>query len=256
MLKLSGLLAALTAVFLAPVPGGEPASEARTTVDRAIKAMGGQDKLAKLPATTFKLTATPSDPNNQRKEEMSGTMSMLFPDKYRAELTRVGPNNMPENATLVIDGDKAWAFEAKRNTTEEAPEEVMAVMKAALTAVHLAHRLVPLTEKGYELAPLPETKVDGTAAVGVKVTHKGQPDMELYFDKDTNLPVRIEFKIKQPRMTEESTMTFSFSDYKEVGGLKHFTKIVMQMDGKAAMTMEVSDVKRLEKLDAKLFDKP
>jgi len=80
--------------------------------------------------------------------------------------------------------------------------------------------------------------------------------MDLFFDKETNLPVKAEVRVKEHDGGDEMLHTFLFQDYKEEGGVKHFTKLTLHRGDKEAMVMELSEVKRLEKLDASLFDKP
>ena len=54
----------------------------------------------------------------------------------------------------------------------------------------------------------------------------------------------------------EMLHTFTFQDYKEDGGVKHFTKLKIVRDGKTLIESTLSDAKEAEKLDAKLFEKP
>ena len=254
MVNSYGLLAGLTLVFLAPAPDVDPATDAKAAVERAQKAMGGADKLAKLPATTFKCSGSVAVDGHTMA--FTGTWSLQLPDKYRAEL-EMQMDGIKEGGTLVVNGDKAWAQEANQNgNAKEAPEEVMSVIKGDFSAIHLAHSLVPLTETIWMLASLGATKIDKTAAYGIKIARKGYPDIDLYFAKDTGLPLQAEVKVKETKDGADVKHTFQFRDYKESDGVKHFTKIVMRRDDKEAMTMDLTEVKRLEKLEAKLFDKP
>src|SRR5437016_4035413 len=62
-----------------------------------------------------------------------------------------------------------------------------------------------LKEKAYTLSTLDEIKVDGKPAVGVKVSAKGHRDIELYFDKESHLPVKtVRFSI-DPETRKEAT---------------------------------------------------
>jgi hypothetical protein len=87
------------------------------------------------------------------------------------------------------------------------------------------------------------------------VERKDLPDVDLFFDKETHLPIKAEVRVKE-RGGEEMLHTLLFQDYKEDGGVKHFTKLTLLRADKEAMVMELSEVKRLEKLEATLFDKP
>ena len=254
MLKAGGLLGCVSLLVLAPALYADDAADAKAVVDKAIKAMGGSDKLAKTPATTFKCKATVDD-DGKKEAEFSGTWSIQLPDKYRAEL-EVSHDGKTETVTLVINGDKGWAHEASRNKTEEAPADALNVIKADFGAIHLAHSLVPLTGKEYKLSPLAEVKVNDKAAVGVKVERKDLPDLDLFFDKETHLPVKAETRVTEKAGGQEVRHTFFFEGYKEADGMKHFTKLILFRDDKEAMVMELSELKRLEKVEANLFEKP
>jgi outer membrane lipoprotein-sorting protein len=254
MLKTSCVLAALSAVLLAAPPDDDKASEARAVVDKAIKAMGGADKLGKSPATTFQCKGTMDD--NGRKGEMSGTWSVMLPNKYRAELELSMPGGNVETVTLVINGDSAWAKDATRNKVEEAPADAIKLINAELGGLLLVNNLTALTGKDVELSPLGEVKIEKRAAVGVKVKRKDLPDFDLFFDKETNLPAKAEVSVKEMPNAEETKHTFHFSGFKEADGVKHFTKLTFLRADKETVVMELSEVKRLEKLDPKLFEKP
>jgi outer membrane lipoprotein-sorting protein len=244
-----------TAFLLAAVAPlyADPAADAKVVVDKAVKAMGGPDKLSKTPATTFQSKGSADEGGH--KMEFTGSWHIQFPDKYRAEIEMVaGGRN--ESVTLVINGDEAWAKQPDRPEPEAAPPEALKAIKATFTAIHLAHNPTALTGKDYELSPLAEVNIDKTAAVGVKVVHKGLPDIKLYFDKETGLPIKAEVKIKEREAGEEIEMEFRFADFKETDGMKHFTKLTCQRAGKELMVMELSEVKRAEKIDAKMFEKP
>jgi hypothetical protein len=251
MLKAAGLLGCVSLLALAPALYADDAPDAKAVVDQAIKALGGADKLAKVPATTFKCKGTA---DLKKKGEFTGTWSVQLPDKYHAELElSEGGNN--ESAILVVNGDNAWAHEAGRNRTEEAPADAVPMLKADFGAVLLAHTLTPLAGKEFKLSSLGEVKVNDKAAVGVKAERKDHPDLDLFFDKETHLPVKAEVRVKEPG-GEEVLHAFFFSDYKEADGLKHFAKITVHRADKEVFVMELSELKRLEKLEAKLFDKP
>jgi hypothetical protein len=254
MLKTGSLLGCVCVLVLAPALYADEAADAKAVVDKAIKAMGGSDKLAKTPATTFKCKATVSD-DGKKEADFNGTWSIQLPDKYRAEV-ELTHDGKTETVTIVINGDKGWAHKTNENKTEDAPADALAVIRADFGAIHLAHNLVPLTGKDYKLSSLGEAKVDNRAAIGIKVERKDLPDVDLFFDKETNLPVKAEVRVKERTGAEEMMHTFLFQDYKEADGTKHFTKLILHRGDKEAMVMELSELKRLEKLEATLFDKP
>ncbi len=124
------------------------------------------------------------------------------------------------------------------------------------TRLFISPTCYPLTEKGYELSPLGELKVDDRPAIGIKIIQKGQPDLDLFFDKETHLPVKISFLCKENADSEPVLHAYFFSGYKDADGAKHFTKIKLFRKDEQILEMNLSNVKRCEKVDANLFEKP
>jgi hypothetical protein len=106
------------------------------------------------------------------------------------------------------------------------------------------------------LAPLGELNVGDKPGLGVKITHKEHREMDLFFDKETGLLRKLGIRLPDMPGGQEVEWEFLFSDAKEFGGVKHFTKMTLQRDGKKLLTMEVEEVKPQEKLDESLFAKP
>ena len=156
----------------------------------------------------------------------------------------------------VVNGDKVWekmgddatALDDK-DKIKEAKEEVYADWVSSL---------LPLVKgKGFKLEPLGEVKVDGKPAAGVRVSHEGHRDLNLFFSKDTGLLVKSEHTVKDflDGGNEKMAETL-YSDYKEVGGVKRPMKLVINHDGKKYVEAELSDYEAKEKIDASQFDKP
>src|SRR5262249_31340150 len=62
---------------------------------------------------------------------------------------------------------------------------------------HRVTTLVPLLEDpGFTLTALGEAKVEGRAALGVKVAFKGRPDLSLYFDQESGLLVKYDYRLQ------------------------------------------------------------
>jgi hypothetical protein len=91
----------------------------------------------------------------------------------------------------------------------------------------------------------------------VKVTRDKQPAVTLYFDKETALLVKRDAVVKDEFQKWKEALDEAYlSDYKDVGGVKFFTKLKVVRDGKPMIEATLSDQKVNEKLDAKLFEKP
>jgi hypothetical protein len=115
--------------------------------------------------------------------------------------------------------------------------------------------LLPLKDKSFTLTALPETKVEGKAAIPVKVTKKDRPEVMLYFDKDSNLLVKTEQMVKNED-GKTVKMEAIVSAFKESNGRQVPSKVIVRQDGKLFVEAEMFDHKLHEKLDDKLFVKP
>lgn len=222
----------------------DDAADARALVDKALKAAGGKDKLAKYKAQTWNEKGTYH--GMDKPQPYTGKYALQWPDKFRMEIKDV--------FTLVLDGDKGWV--RFMDETKEMTKEQLANQKES-TAAGYAAALWPLDDKAYTLTTLPESKVDGKPALGVKVTRKGMPDVSLYIDKATSLVVKYSFRTKSDEQKgKEVLQDVYLSDYGDVDGLKMPKKITIKRDDKIYVEAENSDVKLAEKLDDKVFAKP
>jgi outer membrane lipoprotein-sorting protein len=235
-----GLASALALILTGPLQADEP----RGIIEKAIKAAGGEEKLAKAKAQTWTEKGTYYGMGNGLP--YTGKYAVQWPGKFRMEI---------ENAfIIVLNGDKGWikSMGETKDMTAEQLEEQKREHQAGYVAT-----LVPLKDKAYTLAALGEIKVGDRPAVGVKISHKDIRDVSLYFDKETNLLVRSEWRVKsQEQMGKEMTQEALYADYKEVDGVKIPMKITINRDGKVFVEAVNSDVKLAEKLDDKTFEKP
>jgi len=237
---LAGLVA-LAAVH--PARADDP-KQARAVIDKAIRASGGAEKLAKYQGMTWKEKGTYYGMGDGLP--YTATYTVQWPDKMRTEIEGV--------FTVILNGDKGWVDmggESKEMTKDQLAEE-----KEERYARWVA-TLRPLTQKGFTLTPLGDSKVEGEAAVGVKVSHKGHRDVELFFSKKTGLLIKSAHRAKDVTQGgKEVHQEVFYSDHKDVRGLQIPMKIVVKRDGKQFVEGEESDVKPVEKVDDKQFDKP
>jgi hypothetical protein len=108
----------------------------------------------------------------------------------------------------------------------------------------------------FDLAPLPEILVEGKPAAGVRVRSRGHKDINLYFDKTTNLLVKLQWRTEDPMSDVEVNEERIFTEYQDVQGIKTFKKCIIFRDGKKYLDTEVVEAKYLEKVDDREFAKP
>jgi hypothetical protein len=138
----------------------------------------------------------------------------------------------------------------------DTPADAVPLFKAGLHAFRMAQMLTPLKHKDLTLSSLGEIKINDRAALGIKIAKKDHPDLDLYFDKESHLPVKCGLRIKEPETEKEATYEWLFSGFKEVAGVKHTMQVVLNRDGKKRLGMEISEVKPEENVEETVFAKP
>jgi hypothetical protein len=225
--------------------------DAVAILDKAIKAQGGADALAKAVQFIRKGTGTLT----LIEMDFAITDELLVQRPHRLRLTRevVGPDKQKTRVVLVLNKDMGWqenggvAAELSEQRVSELKEEVR------VQSVCLLLPLV-LKDSAYQLATAKEILVDGKAAAGVRASLKGHPDITLYFDKDSGLLVKIDRKAKEAGI--EVDKEHFFSDYKEVDGVKLPTRAFEKLNGKKFTDLKVDSYKLLDRVDEAQFGKP
>ncbi|HEV3259002.1 MAG TPA: hypothetical protein VG013_19175 [Gemmataceae bacterium] len=218
-------------------------------IDKAIKAMGGSDKVAKLQAGTGKGKITGQD--DGKEITVTYEVSWQGLDQYRIDADAQFDGNSKQ-ALVIVNGAKGWFKSEER--VEAAPKGLVSLIKDTFYGMRMPQLLPVLKGKGYKLSPLGELKVGGHPALGVRVVHKDHKDVSLFFDKKTGLPVKSEISLKGPD-GKELALEYLYSDYKDFDGVQHCTQITIKADGKE-FTMEMSELTLEDKLDDSVFDKP
>jgi hypothetical protein len=228
----------------------EEKDEAKAVVDKALKEMGGEAKVAKLKAGTWKAKMTASDGGKDVSITTDGTWQGWDQYHINAEATFDGRT---EAGAMIINGDKGWI--KRKEAVDDAKEEELLLFKNALSAMRAPQLLADFKGKDFKLSYLGERKVNDKEAVGVSVAHKDWKDISVYvyFDKKNGLPVNCELRLGNGVIN--LIFEFFYSDYKEMDGIKHPTKLLIKHDGKEA-TMEFSEIKAKDKVDDSEFAKP
>lgn len=244
---------AVVVLLLAGVGWADEDKDARALLDRAIKAMGGEKVLAAEGSLSGRSKGSVVLNNVTMPASNEWTVQGTDRLLWKTEVTL---NDKPVKVTVGLSGGKAWVQggDAKAN---DAPKEYQKPLVQAFAALRIVETLLPLRDKGVKLSPLGEVKIGDRAAVGVKVARKGQPEMDLYFDKQSHLPIEAKIRLKDAGSgSEDVEYVGRFSEYKKFGERMHFTRIKMERDGKEVLDMERSDIKAGDKLDDVTFAKP
>jgi hypothetical protein len=248
MRRHASVLAALCLTVVATAPGrADDPSVARAIIEKAVKAAGGGARLTRFKAGVYKSKGVLY---GRGAGDLSYTQetAVQFPWQCRMALA-----SDILKKTIVLNGDKGWIRED--GATEELTGDDLASQQELLYAAWVA-TLAPLTDKAFTLAALGDSKVGGRAAEGVKVTHKGRPEVRLYFDKEGGLLLKMERLMRSAISGEEMSQEVLFSNFKEIDGIQEAMKYTFKLDGKLAAEEEVLELKHQEKLDDKVFARP
>jgi hypothetical protein len=218
--------------------------DARAIVAKAIQAMGGEAKLAKNQAATWKEKGVYYGMGNGLP--YTAKCGVQWPGQLFMEVEGV--------FTIVLNGDKGWT--KSQGQTKEMSKEELAVQQQN-QKVGWMETLLPLKDKAFTLTALGEVKGDKQAAVAVKVTRKDYPEVMMFFDKTTNLLIKSEYRTKAPELQfKEVTMEISYSNFKDFDGVKMPTRLVIKRDGQMYVEADIEGLNPVGKLDEKVFARP
>jgi hypothetical protein len=240
-----------TVVLLASASNYAAAQEeARALIERAVKAHGGAEALARIHADKVKFRGTLVIQGHTSPILVETTTQL--PSKYKCVIEM---NHDGDKATIVhiVNGDKIYITVNGRAHTAEPAQ--LSEIRNGLELERAKHLLPLLEDKSYQLAVIEDITVNDRPAAGVRISGRGRKEMRLYFDKEFGLLVRAENRIDDGK-GKEIRQHFFFGDFKEIGGYKRPTKVRAFRDGKQIMEAELLDAKPLDKVDETEFAKP
>jgi hypothetical protein len=226
-------------------------SNAKALIEKAIKATGSLDKLVSTKGIVVK---SKGKVNFQGTDlEITADVYVQPPDKQRTQ-SAADVNGMKFERIQILNGNKGWV--TQQGNTEEMKEAEVEAVKEDLYVARLV-TLVPLVkDSAFQLTALGEMKDGDHTLEGVKVSHKGHPDVSMYFDKATGLLARLQRKAKDVQSGSDVDQENSYSDFKEFDGVKRPTKLVVKRDGQPYLDLQITDYKVQDKLEDSLFEKP
>jgi hypothetical protein len=198
------------------VPGLAAAQDdPRPVIEKAVKALGGEEALGRRAAIHSKLKAlfvgipgggavpgldmTIESWHQTGAQRMTMVIDIAGQKITMTRATRDGKGWMQQDGT-VTDLPAAEADEARQSEY-----------------VDRVTGLVPLLkDKELTLKGLGKQKVDGAELVGVRVSSAGRPDVTIWFDPETGYPRRVEYKLKSAALGKEVANAAVLEDYREV----------------------------------------
>ena len=246
-------LGAVLAVSVVCVSGGLSRADdkdATPILDKAIKAIGGEEKLSKVKAYTSKLKGTITFGGNDNDFTAKSTHEGL--DRYRSEFEgKFGDNDV--KGVTVLNGDKGWRKFGDMDMDLDGDQVTNEKRTVYLTVIPAL--IVPVKGKGFKAEAAAEEKVGDKPASVVKITGPDGKDFKLYFDKESGLPVKLVATVlgfDGQEFTQETTI----ENYKDFDGIKRATKIESKRDGEKFVSTELIEFKVLDKVEPETFTHP
>jgi hypothetical protein len=243
------LMAVLVSGLAGPIRAADD-KDVQTVLDKAIKALGGEEKLSAARAFTWKGKGTINFGGGN--SDFSSTTTIQGLDHLRSDFEGEFGGNKVKGA-LVLDGDKGWRKFG--DMVMELDKNGVANEKRLLYLQVVPVTVVPLKGKGFKVEAAGTEMVGDKPAVVLKVTGPDGKDFKLYFDQTSDLPVKQTSKVVG-FMSQEFTQETTFADYKDFGGIKKATRIVARRDGEKFLEQTITDFKPVEKVAPQTFTKP
>ncbi|HXG11139.1 MAG TPA: hypothetical protein VNK04_15370 [Gemmataceae bacterium] len=237
----------LTACLLLAGGQAQAQDNPRAVIEKAIKAHGGADALARFKAGRAKIKG-----KIELADGIPFTQEMVYqlPNQFK-EVLELETAGQKVSVTTIFNGEKG-SLEVN-GKPQELDEKLLTELKEAGHLMRLT-RLIPLLEdQSVKLSLVGEDKVNGRPAVGVRVECRGFRDVNLYFDKEKGLLVKTERRALDAMSGQEVTEERIVTEYQQVQGLQSPKKVLVNRDGKKFMEAEVIEVKFLEAVDPGTF---
>ncbi len=219
-------------------------------LDKAIKALGGEEKLAKAAVYSWKVKGSLN--LNGNESDLTGSSTVQAPDRSRSEVN-IEFNGSKFQVVTILNGDKGWR---KIGDNAMPLDEAGLANDKRVLAMQLATTFVlPLKDKKYKIETAGEEKVDDKPATVLKVVGADGKDFKISFDKESGLPVKVVATVAG-FMGEDYVQESLYKQYKDFNGIKRATKVEVKRDGAVFLNQEISDFKASEKAEPGAFDEP
>ncbi|AUD07275.1 outer membrane lipoprotein-sorting protein [Spirosoma pollinicola] len=236
-MKTNTFLAAAMAIVLSISASAQTVDE---IVDKHIAALGGMDKIAAVKTVYAERSLS------VQGMEIPSKSTILVGKAMRSESSVMG-NSMIQ----VVDGTTGWMIRPAMMGGTGDPEDMPAdQIKQQLGQLDPFGPLVNYKDKGNKVELVGKEKVDGKDAYHLKVTTKDGQTVEDFLDANTYLISKVSMMVNgQPG-------EISFSNYKDVDGVKFPNTMEMASPQAGNITFTTEKVTVNGKVDEAIFKKP
>lgn len=236
-MKMNKLFAATVAAFISV---GAYAQTVDEIVDKHVAALGGIDKLKGVNTLITERSLS------VQGMEIPSTTTIVVGKSLRSESSVMG-NSMIQ----VVDGTTGWMIRPTMMGGTGEPEDMPAdQVKQQLGQLDPFGELVNYKEKGHKVELIGKEKVDKQDVFHLKITTKEGQAIDEYIDANTYLLNKVKATING----QEGEI--SFSDYKEVEGIKFANTMEMTNPQMGVITFITNKITINGKVDEAIFKKP
>jgi hypothetical protein len=230
----------------APTSGVNP--KAQALLDQTIQALGGQAFLS------FKTLTTSGRSFSITDEKATGFVTfdsqVVYPDKRRFAygLGKKKP------IVLINNGDQAWEVD-RMGLTHQTPEQAR---RWKATNTYSLENLLRLRarEPGVLIQDAGSDFVENLATRVLDIHFPNRVDVKLYLNKANSLPVRVTYRIQDPKTLDWDEYTDIYGDYQAFQGIQTPMHITRFYNEERVSETFRSSAKYDEVLPASLFQPP
>jgi hypothetical protein len=205
-------------------------------IDKAIRAHGGEEKLAGLSAFTVKERMVYPD-----AAAWDTQIVVQLPGRYRSERT-VSSGGKSSTSLIVFDGEQGWM--KMNDVVTPYPRALFASFWKYTIPYEGPRSILRLRARqknpACQFTTSGEGTVEGRPAVGLRMKLEGGPEEAWYFDKQTGLLLKKEQRTKRFE-GEDNVVETLYGDYQNFEGFPMARKVTSQRDGKLSYTTELID---------------
>ncbi|QEH33783.1 hypothetical protein OJF2_23120 [Aquisphaera giovannonii] len=248
MLRLSGTAFLAAGLVLAASTTRGDDAQVNQVLDKAIKALGGEEKLSKAHAICVKGKGKLIIDGNENDIKSEATVQGL--DHYATKFEGDFGGNHIEGRS-VLSEKKGWRKFG--DNVMEMDDDAVKNEKRTIYLMLTPTTILPLKSKDFKVESAADETVDGKPAATLKVTGPDGKDFKISFDKESGLPVRTVAKVLGFQ-GDEYTQETLYKEYKDFDGIKKATKMTVKRDGEDFVLQEVTEFKAIEKAPEGTFD--
>jgi hypothetical protein len=203
-------------------------------IDKAIRAHGGEEKLAGLSALTIKERMVYPDAATWDTQ-----IVVQLPGRYRSERT-TSSGGKSSTTLIVIDGEQGW-MKLNDHATPYPKTFIESMQKHTVPYVEprsILRLRARQKNPACQFTTTGEGTVEGRPAVGLRMKLEGGPEATWYFDKETGLLLKEEQRSKRFEGEDEMVETV-YGDYQTCDGFPIARKVTHLHDGKVVYTREL-----------------